>query len=198
MASILTFEDTHIEIHDRQGARWMTAKDLAAALEYADERAIHKIYQRNADEFTDQMSTVVKLTTVKGEKDTRVFSFRGAHLIAMLAKSERAKAFRQWVLDLIEKEAEVRKQIAKAAGPVDAAHINRIMHWRGIRDQANARLAELGDVSALGPDETISRAQLADMIQFAKDARARASMAGDGGNIFATDALYWLERALRD
>lgn len=40
-------------------------------------------------------------------KKVRVFSLRGAHLIAMFASTPVAKEFRRWVLDLIEKEATV-------------------------------------------------------------------------------------------
>jgi prophage antirepressor-like protein len=43
----------------------------------------------------------------------RVFSLRGAHLIAMLARTPVAKAFRRWVLDVLEKET----QAPAAANP---------------------------------------------------------------------------------
>ena len=37
--------------------------------------------------------------------ETRIFSLRGAHLLAMFARTEKAKAFRVWLLDLIEAQA---------------------------------------------------------------------------------------------
>ncbi len=40
----------------------------------------------------------------KSAKDVRVFSLRGAHLIAMFARTEIAKEFRKWVLDILDKE----------------------------------------------------------------------------------------------
>ena len=48
------------------------------------------------------MSTVVNLTTGVMELPTRIFSLRGCHLLAMFARTPVAKAFRRWVLDVIE------------------------------------------------------------------------------------------------
>ncbi|WP_228724547.1 Bro-N domain-containing protein [Psychrobacter sp. KCTC 72983] len=93
----------------RNGQIWMTASDLAKALDYSDVRSITKIHSRNANEFTSAMTLVVKLTT-KGfgngnsEKDTRIFSLRGCHLIAMMARTKVAKDFRVWVLDILDSE----------------------------------------------------------------------------------------------
>ncbi len=39
-------------------------------------------------------------------QERRVFSLRGAHLIAILARTDRAKKFRVWILDLIEAESQ--------------------------------------------------------------------------------------------
>lgn len=87
-------------IHDNQP--WIPARQLANALGYKDERSVHKIYERNKDEFSSMMSTVVNLTTGVMELPTRIFSLRGCHLLAMFARTPVAKAFRKWVLDVIE------------------------------------------------------------------------------------------------
>lgn len=89
---------------------WITSADLANALGYARTDSVSRIYDRNSDEFTNAMSQTVNLT-VSGNindlqhKSVRIFSLRGCHLIAMFAKTAVAKAFRKWVLDLIESEA---------------------------------------------------------------------------------------------
>ena len=36
------------------------------------------------------------------ETETRIFSARGCHLIGMFARTDRAKAFRKWVLDVLD------------------------------------------------------------------------------------------------
>ncbi|MBN5283393.1 BRO-N domain-containing protein [Serratia ureilytica] len=84
---------------------WLTASQIGYALRYADDKAVQRIYLRHADEFTDKMTGMVKLTTPGGTQETRVFSLRGAHLIAMFARTPVAKEFRRWVLDILDREA---------------------------------------------------------------------------------------------
>lgn len=50
------------------------------------------------------MTGVVNLTTPSGTQATRVFSLRGAHLIAMFSRTPVAKEFRRWVLDILDRE----------------------------------------------------------------------------------------------
>lgn len=88
---------------------WLTSSDIAKALGYASSKSVSTIYSRNSDEFTNAMSMVIKMKT-NGinnnlrEKSVRVFSLRGCHLIAMFATTERAKEFRRWVLDILDRE----------------------------------------------------------------------------------------------
>lgn len=102
MSQSLCFNDFTFSpvIHDNQP--WIPARQLANALGYKDERSVHKIYERNKDEFSSMMSTVVNFTTGVMELPTRIFSLRGCHLLAMFARTPVAKAFRRWVLDVIE------------------------------------------------------------------------------------------------
>lgn len=93
------FSFTPVQHNDQP---WIPARQLANALGYKDERSVHKIYERNKEEFSSMMSTVVNLTTGVMELPTRIFSLRGCHLLAMFARTPVAKAFRRWVLDVIE------------------------------------------------------------------------------------------------
>lgn len=99
----LTFRDTQFDITDRNGQPWLQGAQIASALGYASEDAVSRIYRRNADEFTACMTETVKLT-VSGnlQKEVRIFSLRGAHLLAMFARTEVAKEFRRWVLDVLD------------------------------------------------------------------------------------------------
>ncbi|SFI60725.1 BRO-N domain-containing protein [Albimonas pacifica] len=223
MLDLLSFEDTEIEVIRRDGEMWLSARDLADALGYADMSSVLRLYQRNEDEFTSDMTAIIKLgkgtvnlTAPSNAQETRVFSLRGAHLVAMLAKTERAKAFRRWVLDLIEQEGDRRPP---AAGlpvpaldpfapflPADRAHLNRIAHWRGIRDQAQARLAELGEPPLAGgfagPMPRVGGLSAEDLADLIAEARAirdrrRADVRMDG-NPFAIDLYVILEEALRN
>lgn len=108
MANIipLHFEDTDIRAIERDGTPWLPAADIARALGYKHADAVSRIYRRNRDEFTDQMTATVKLTVPDNPMPIPVliFSPRGAHLVGMFARTERAKAFRRWVLDVLDRE----------------------------------------------------------------------------------------------
>lgn len=99
----LTFHDTKITIIDRGGTPWMPGPEIGAALGYEDPAAsLLRVYARNKAEFTSEMTCTVKLTAQGQRRTVRVFSPRGALLLAMHANTERAVAFRAWVLDILE------------------------------------------------------------------------------------------------
>ncbi|PHM46619.1 antirepressor [Xenorhabdus miraniensis] len=97
---------------------WLTAPELAKALQYKKTDAITQIYDRNSDEFTSAMTMTLNLR-VNGinnslrKKLVRVFSLRGAHLVAMFSKTSVAKEFRRWVLDILDREVENNPTVTK-------------------------------------------------------------------------------------
>ncbi|KAF7597743.1 MAG: hypothetical protein CGU28_16900 [Candidatus Dactylopiibacterium carminicum] len=103
-APVLSFHSTTFHPVVREGQLWLTAAEIAQALGYARGTFVNRLYDRNADEFTDAMQGVVNLTTNGGEQKTRVFSLRGAHLVAMFARTPRAAEFRRWLLDVLDRE----------------------------------------------------------------------------------------------
>ena len=107
----LVFNNSPLTFITLNNQIWITSNELAKVLQYSDSRAITKIYSRNSDEFTNTMSMVVNLTTnginnSLREKSVRLFSLRGAHFIAMFSRTEIARDFRKWVLDILDKEVE--------------------------------------------------------------------------------------------
>ncbi|KDN11087.1 BRO family protein [Gilliamella sp. Imp1-1] len=110
MSNQLMFHSTVVQPVKRNNQIWITSTELSKLLQYADSKSVTKIYSRNKDEFTDKMTMVVKLTTnginnSLRKKSVRIFSLRGAHLIAMFASTNVAKEVRKWLLDLADKEA---------------------------------------------------------------------------------------------
>lgn len=97
---------------------WLTASQIGFALQYADDKAVQRIYSRRSEEFTEGMTRVVKVTTLGGEQLTRVFSLRGAHLIAMFARTPVAKEFRRWVLNILDREVAEGKSSPLFSGSV--------------------------------------------------------------------------------
>lgn len=105
------FGDQSLQIIDRDGTPWLSAADLARALGYKRADIIGHLYRKHAEEFTEGMSGTIE-TMVSGNLRTqqRIFSPRGCHLIAMFARTERAAAFRRWVLDVLEGLAAPHRQ----------------------------------------------------------------------------------------
>jgi len=110
----LSFNEVNFSPVEQNGQIWLTAVELAKALGYAKSDAVTQVYERNKDEFNTSMTTTLKLSVVrktgKIEMDHRIFSLRGAHLIAMFSKTAIAKQFRKWVLDVLDREV-VTKQL---------------------------------------------------------------------------------------
>ncbi|MDN5969588.1 MAG: Bro-N domain-containing protein [Enterobacterales bacterium] len=86
---------------------WLTSSDLAKALNYKSSKSITNLFNQYSDEFSSGMSQVIEsVTSGNYRKKVRVFSLRGAHLIAMFARTDVAKEFRRWVLDILDREVE--------------------------------------------------------------------------------------------
>ena len=125
----LSFNEVNFTPVQQNDGIWLTAPDLAKALGYSKSDAVTQVYERNKDEFTTSMTLTLKLSvnginnSVRG-KETRIFSLRGAHLIAMFSKTAIAKQFRKWVLDILDKEvgAPVAKTTKVERTPLHDAH----------------------------------------------------------------------------
>ncbi|CDH01595.1 Bro-N domain-containing protein [Xenorhabdus bovienii] len=132
----LTFRSTVFNPVSHANKIWFTAVELARALEYKKSDAVTQIYERNSDEFTSAMTETLKMR-VSGnyQKTVRVFSLRGAHLIAIFSKTSVAKEFRKWVLDIldreVEKESVATKTTVQQRNPLKNA-VNLLVSKKGI------------------------------------------------------------------
>lgn len=132
----LSFNEVNFSPVEQNGQIWLTATELAKALGYAKSDAVTQVYERNKDEFTSSMTLTLKLR-VKGfgsgnsEKESRIFSLRGAHLIAMFSKTAIAKQFRKWVLDILDREV-LNQQIEsrQSISPEQQALLHEIVDRR--------------------------------------------------------------------
>lgn len=122
MATQLSFHEHHFSAINRNNQIWLSSKDIAVALGYSKTNAITHIYNTNTDEFTPGMTEIVETNTSGNLKArSRIFSLRGAHLIAMFARTQLAKEFRKWVLDILDKEvgAPVNEQPSESTTTTD-------------------------------------------------------------------------------
>lgn len=125
MEMALTFNDVTFSPVTHQNSLWIRAAELARALGYKDDSSVRKIYERNADEFTPDMTQLIEisdrvnLTVSENLKiKVRIFSLRGCHLLAMFARTPVAKAFRVWVLDVLDKLNAERSASASEPSPL--------------------------------------------------------------------------------
>lgn len=126
------FQDVELHPVERSGNLWFSSSDLAKALGYKKTDAVTQIYSRYSDEFAANMSTTLRERVVRKtgavEMVVRFFSLRGAHLIAMFASTPKAKEFRRWVLDILDREAE-HSPIAKQFSDDELLTLCYLQYW---------------------------------------------------------------------
>lgn len=106
MTTALTFNNVVLSPIPHQNSLWIRAVELAKALGFKREDQAAKIYRSHADEFTPDMAQLVEITDNANSAfpvKSLIFSLRGCHLVAMFARTPVAKAFRRWVLDVLDK-----------------------------------------------------------------------------------------------
>lgn len=121
----LHFEHTDLQVIDRNGAPWLLPEHIGRALQMANtRRTVLNLFNRNRAEFGPDETAEIELDVEHGTAESRhrsddailrgqvhhtrrikvrIFSLRGANLLAMLARTDVARRFRKWVLDLIER-----------------------------------------------------------------------------------------------
>lgn len=153
-------------IDNKDGQIWVTSSELAKALNYKRSDKVTQIYNRNSDEFTDSMTLTLKMG-VKGfgsgnsEKEVRLFSLRGCHLVAMFASTDVAKSFRKWVLDVLDSHVAnepVYKigDLQRISDEIDAEYAigfsaasggGKVMNkWKGKKAELEARKAAIKEL----------------------------------------------------
>ncbi len=105
MTASLCFNDFTFSPVTRDNQPWFKSSEIARALGYANDNYVTRLYRRNEDEFSSDMTQLIENSAeiqFGSEGRSRIFSLRGCHLLAMFARTPVAKAFRRWVLDVIE------------------------------------------------------------------------------------------------
>lgn len=107
----IQFHGLNVRLYENRDMVWITAEDIGRCLNFTNPRkGVHKVYERRKDEI-EPFSGVVKLTTPEGGiQETRVYTEQGAYLIAMFARTDRAKEVRRWLAGLPEKIREIQNK----------------------------------------------------------------------------------------
>ena len=82
----ISFYDTHFEIIDHDGNRWVTVKQLAEALGYSDHKKLSTLIRRNASEFQNKIE-YLNLRYSSGGKPDQIINYHGVIRAAMLSKT---------------------------------------------------------------------------------------------------------------
>ena len=138
MNAILTFENTEFDVVDIHNVPWLRLPQIGVALGYENPYKLQQLHARNADEFTKEMTQVLELPTAGGVQPVRVFSPRGCYLLGMLARTDRAKAFRQWVLDVLEGRTVARQSKPATIGQQISLHRLRLQLIRELHTSTAA------------------------------------------------------------
>ncbi|MGP5449047.1 hypothetical protein ACTXOX_14915 [Pseudomonas helleri] len=159
----LIFDGIELKVVDHGGQPCLTLAEVAIALygKGGDETAtpfdsrVRDLYRRHADEFTSTMTALVKMRTRGGEQEVRVFSLRGAHLLGMFARTERAKRFRRQILDLLDNEvgaartltAEFHQTLLEYSGKKAVASLcgRGLRQWQAQKLPLEARIESLSE-----------------------------------------------------
>lgn len=159
----IIFDDIELKVVDHGGQPCLTLAEVAIALygkggaqtDTPFEVRVRNLYRRHADEFTATMTALVKMRTAGGEQDVRVFSLRGAHLLGMFARTERAKRFRRQVLDVLDNElrqgrslsAEFNRTLLEYSGKKAVASLcgRGLRQWQDQKPPIEEKLSKLAD-----------------------------------------------------
>jgi len=113
--SIVKFENQDIELITVDGQPMMTLSQIVSALGAASNQAA-QLYTRHADEFTPEMTRIIK----QGRTRVRVFNREGAWLIGMFARTPKAAAFRKWVITALAEHVDGAAANGQTALPLTA------------------------------------------------------------------------------
>ena len=142
----LTLSEVAVALYGKGGDQTDAPLDSAV-------RQVQKLYSRHADEFTRTMTAMVTMQTRGGEQEVRVFSLRGAHLLGMFARTDRAKKFRRDVLDVLDEQlrqgetlsAELQRTLLEYSGKQAVASLcgKGLRQWQRQKPPLEAKLDDL-------------------------------------------------------
>ena len=102
--------DTRVTLISHENRYWLTAEDVGRCLGYAagkERQGITNVFNRHIDEFSEEDSTVVKLTTVDSkQREIRIFSQTGCIKLGFFSNTPTAKQFRKWAARVLSGETQ--------------------------------------------------------------------------------------------
>lgn len=104
------FVGSPVSILDHAGRQWITAEQAGRCLGYSEaqsRKAVVNLYNKHADEFSEEDVVVIELMTEAGLRECRIFSATGCQKLGFFARTARAKEFRTWAAKVLAGQAPV-------------------------------------------------------------------------------------------
>lgn len=110
---VVEFQGTPVRLVRIDGVNYIPAEDLGRILGFSEPRkSVLNIFARYRDEL-ELHTGVINLVTPGGSQETRVFTETGAYLLAMFARTPKAKEVRLWLAELPKKFRAARAWLAE-------------------------------------------------------------------------------------
>jgi prophage antirepressor-like protein len=102
--ALVIFEGVEIRRVEKDGQQWISALDVAKALEYSNPTvAVKNTVFRNKERF-EGYSIWLPLQTKGGVQNTTMLNLKGVIAFCMLSKQKQAVPFQKWADSVLEKE----------------------------------------------------------------------------------------------
>lgn len=124
------FESNSLQFHEIKGDFCLTYKQIAEGLGYKNHKHVLTLYKRYKDEL-EPYKRGVSLSTPQGMQNAVVFSEEGIYIISMLARTPKAKEFRQRVAKLLKQLRLKRLELARREGSM--AYIEMIRRLKAFK-----------------------------------------------------------------
>src|SRR5690625_3909368 len=121
------FEGNEMNIYTNENNDvFMTREQIGQALEYSNPRiAISNLHKRHKVRL-DKFSSVIKLSTEAGERETTVYSEQGVYEIIRRSEQPKADDFYDWVYDLLSKLRKGDIQVVQPKGEYEKLQIQKM------------------------------------------------------------------------
>lgn len=144
--------DTRVTLITHENRYWLTAEDVGRCLGYAagnERKGVVSVFNRHSDEFSEEDSCVVNLTTQGQARQIRIFSQTGCVKLGFFSNTPTAKQFRKWAARVLAGEMQPQSsqvaalQSAYLASNPEAAKLLRYLQL-GLN---HAEIGKLLDIS---------------------------------------------------
>lgn len=121
------FEGNEMNIYTNENNDvFMTREQIGQALEYKNPRiAMSNLHNRHKKRL-DQFSSVIKLSTEAGKRETTIYTEQGIYEIIRRSEQPKADAFYDWVYDLLSKLRKGEYQVIQPQSEYDKLQIQKM------------------------------------------------------------------------